>query len=114
MQNTEISQILMEISEHLAMQGENVFKVKAFEKAAQGIREMEIELADIYKEKGLNGLEEIPGVGPSIAGEIEELIKTGKSKYYEKLKKKAPVDVGELMKVEGLGPKGIQKLYEEL
>src|SRR3989344_3873513 len=114
MQNTEISQILMEISEHLAMQGENVFKVKAFEKAAQGIRGIEIELADIYKEKGLNGLEEIPGVGPSIAGEIEELIKTGKSKYYEKLKKKAPVDVGELMKVEGLGPKGIQKLYEEL
>lgn len=114
MHNTEIAQILMEIGEHLEMKGENVFKVKAYEKAAQTITELDKELNDIYKEKGLKGLEEIPGVGPSIAEKIEELIKTGKSKYYEKLKKKAPVDLGELMKVEGLGPKGIQKLYEEL
>ena len=114
MRNNEIAQILMEIGEHLAMRGENVFKIKAFEKAAQVIGEMERELTNIYKEEGIKGLEEISGVGPSIAGEIEELIKTGKSKYYEKLKKKEPVNLGELMRVEGLGPKGIKKLYDEL
>ncbi len=114
MRNIEIAQILLEIGEHLNMQGENIFKVKAFEKASQIIAELDRELADIYQQKGKQGLEEIPGVGPSIAGEIEELIKTGKSKYYEKLKKKAPVDVSQLTRVEGLGPKGIQKLYEEL
>lgn len=114
MKNEEIAKILLEISEHLAMQGENVFKIKAFEKVAQTITELDRELDDIYKEKGLKGLEEIPGVGVSIAQNIEELLKIGKSKYYEKLKKKAPVNLDELMRVEGLGPKGIQKLYEEL
>ncbi len=59
-------------------------------------------------------LKEIPGVGQSIAEIIEELIKTGRSTEYEKLKKAMPVRLDELARVEGLGPKSIQKLYKEL
>jgi len=111
--NTEISRILREIGEYLEMQSVP-FKPRAYEKAALAVGEMEDEAGEIYRKGGLKALEEIPGVGVSIAEKIEELIKTGHSKYYDELKKKAPVDLSELTRVEGLGPKSIKKLYQKL
>lgn len=112
--NLEIARILREIGEYLEMQ--NVpFKPRAYEKAAQAVEGLrEEEAADIYKSGGVKALKEIPGIGTSIAETIEELLKTGRSKHYEKLKKKTPVDLSELSRIEGLGPKSIKKLYKEL
>lgn len=90
------------------------FKPRAYEKAAETINNLEDDLGDIYKKAGLRALKDIPGVGISIAEKIEELIKTGRLKYYEDLKKKTPVNLSELSRVEGLGPKSIKKLYSEL
>ncbi len=111
--NQTIAELLREIGEHLAMQ--NVpFKPRAYEKAALTIENLEEELADTYSIGGMKALKEIPGVGQSIAETIEEFIKTGNVKYFEGLKKKTPVDLSELSRVEGLGPKGIKKLYQAL
>ncbi len=63
---------------------------------------------------GLSALENIPGVGISIAEKIEEFLKTGKIKYLEDLKKKWPVKIEEFMNIEGIGPKTVRHLYEEL
>ncbi len=90
------------------------FKPRAYEKAAATISELNREAADIYNEGGLKALEEIPGVGVSIAETIEELLKTGKCHEYEKLKNKIPVNLEELGRVEGLGPKMIHTLYRKL
>lgn len=90
------------------------FKPRAYEKAAEIIADLSEEVAWIYKRGGLKAIEEIPGVGVSIAEKIEELLKTGRLKYYEQLKKKAPINLEELMSVEGLGPKTIKILYREL
>jgi DNA polymerase (family 10) len=111
--NQSIAELLREIGEYLAMQ-EVPFKPRAYEKAAGIIEGLEEEVADIYMRGGLKALEEIPGVGVSIAEKIEEFIKTGKVKYYEGLKKKTPVDLEGLSRVEGLGPKSIKKLYQKL
>ncbi len=111
--NQEIAALFREISEYLAMQ--NVpWKPQAYQRAALQAEEAERELADIYKEGGVKALKQIPGIGASIAEHLEEIFETGKLSYYEKLKKKAPVDVSALTRVEGLGPKSIKKLYEEL
>lgn len=114
MNNFQIANILKEIGEYLVMKGELIFKVKAYEKAGEAIESLSESLSEIYRKGGLKALEEIPGVGTSIAEKIEELLKTGHLKYYEKLKKKTPVSLSELSGVEGLGPKSILKLYEEL
>jgi len=53
-------------------------------------------------------------VGSGIAEKIEELIKTGRLRYYERLKKKMPVDIDELTAIEGVGPKMVMKLYKHL
>ena len=111
--NSDISQILREIGEFLAMQ--NIpFKPRAFEKAAATIEELEEDVAETYKKGGTKALMEIPGVGKSIAETIEEFIKTGRSKDLEALQKKTPVDLSELSRVEGIGPKSVQRLYQKL
>ncbi len=111
--NQSIAEVLREIGEYLAMQ--NVpFKPRAYEKAALTIEGLEEEAADAYAAGGLKALKEMPGVGESIAEKIEEFIKTGKVKYFEGLKKKTPVDLSELSRVEGLGPKSIKTLYQKL
>ncbi|HVN26490.1 MAG TPA: DNA polymerase/3'-5' exonuclease PolX [Candidatus Paceibacterota bacterium] len=111
--NAAIAEILREIGEYLEMQ-KVPFKPRAYEKAAQVIDGLEEEVAETYKVGGLKGLREIPGVGASIAGAIEELITTGKIGQYEELKKSTPVRLDQLAKVEGLGPKSIDRLYREL
>ncbi|PJE57517.1 MAG: DNA polymerase III [Candidatus Portnoybacteria bacterium CG10_big_fil_rev_8_21_14_0_10_38_18] len=113
MDNKEIAKILYEISEYLAMD-DIPFKPAAFEKAAISIESLEEDMRDIYKREGLKGLLVIPGVGKGIAEIIEELLKTGKTRYYQQLKKKMPVKLSELTAVEGVGPKIIKRLYKEL
>ncbi len=111
--NQSVAELLREIGEHLAMQ--NVpFKPRAYEKAAEAVGALEGSVVDLYAGGGLKALKEIPGVGTSIAETMEEFITTGRVKYYEGLKKKTPVDLVGLSRVEGLGPKSIQKLYQTL
>jgi len=111
--NKEIAEVLSEIAEYLEMQ-DVPFKPRAYEKAAGVIEGQKEEVGGVYKQGGIKALEEIPGVGVSIAEKIEELVKTGRSKYYEQLKKKVPVDLAGLRGIEGLGPKSIRKLYQKL
>lgn len=59
-------------------------------------------------------LYEIPGVGEHIGEKIEEMLETGKSSYYNKLKKKVKVDVETLRQIPFLGPKKIKALYKKL
>ncbi len=113
MTNQEIAKILYEIAEYLEMEGV-AFKPRAYEKVAQTIEGLEEDVKEIYKRGGIKALSEVPGVGVSIAEKIEEIIKTGRLKYYEVLKKKTPVDLSALTQVEGLGPKNILKLYQKL
>jgi len=113
MTNSEIARILYEISEYLEME-DIAFKPRAFEKAGIVIENLEEDISEIYKKEGLKGLEKIPSIGKGIGEIIEDLIKTNKSKYYENLKKKTPVKLGELIAVEEVGPKMIKKLYKNL
>src|SRR3989338_1999552 len=111
--NVDMAAILQAVADHLAMQKVQ-WKPQAYQRAAQAVTDLDRELRDIYGEGGVKALKNIPGIGQSIAEVIEELLKTGKSAYYENLKHATPVDVTGLSAVEGLGPKSIEKLYQAL
>src|SRR4030042_4038177 len=105
MNNQQIAKILNNISAILEIGGESKFRVIAYERAADVIGNLTKDLDDIYKEGGIKALEEVPGVGPSIAEKIEELLKTGKLKYYQQLTKQFPEKMLILIDVPGIGPK---------
>ena len=88
--NKEISKILREIEKLLEIK-ETSFRARAYKKAAESLEELKEDVSEIYKERGIKGLNEIPGVGKSIAKKIEEYIKKGKISYYEKLKQETAV-----------------------
>lgn len=113
MRNTEIAQIFREIALYLEMQEER-FKPRAYEKVAYAVEALEEPVAEIYKRDGIKGLRNIPGVGQAISEKIEEIIQTGKLKYYEELKRETPVDIRSLTTIEGVGPKSVKVLYEKL
>ncbi len=113
MVNQELAQIFYNFAIFLEMDGE-AFKPFAYERAGAVLEVLTEDINDIYKKEGLKGLERIPGIGVSIAEKIEEYLKTGEIKYYEQYKKKYPVDVKELIAVEGIGPKMVKALWKEL
>ncbi len=84
--NKTIADILHKMEELLEIKG-TPYKPTAYHKAAKSLESLTINITDIYKETGLKGLQEIPGIGKSIAKKIEEYIKKGEIKDYLKLKK---------------------------
>ena len=113
MENREIAKILYETALFLEMK-EVAFKPRAYEKAGQSVEALKENIADIYKKGGIEAIENIPAVGKGIAERIEEYLKTGRVKDYEKLKKQIPVDIERLSAIEGVGPKFIKLFYQKL
>jgi len=113
MRNQEIAKIFNEMAKYLKMEGVD-FKPYAFEKAAISLETLKEDVGEIYKKGGTKALFEISGIGKGMAGHIEEYLKNGKIKAYEQLKKKLPLKIDELIKVEGMGPRKVKILYQKL
>ena len=84
MKNQEIAKILREIAEMLEINGV-AFKPRAYRKAAESLENLKEDISEV------KALENIPGVGKSIAKKIEEYLKKGKIKYYQELKEKTAI-----------------------
>ena len=109
MKNQQIAKVFEEIAELLDLKGENVFRVRAYRRAAQNVDGLPKDVATLSREE----LEAIPGIGKDLAGKIQEYLTTGKVVQHEELKKQIPQGVLELLRVPGLGPKTAKMLYEE-
>ena len=108
MANQELAKILSEIALYLEME-DVPFKPQAYEKVAMILENLSEDVEEIYKRGGEKAIENIPGVGKSIADKIIEYIQTGKIQYYEDYKKRMPVKIEELTTVEGIGPKKLRR-----
>ncbi len=113
MTNTEIARIMREISLFLDMEDDR-FRPRAYEKIAHAIETLDAPLAVVYQQGGIKALAKIPGVGKSSAEKIATLLDTGCLPYYDELREKTPVDITALTAIEGLGPKMIKALYDQL
>ena len=91
-----------------------IFKVRAYERAADVIENMSTELEEIYSKGGMKDLRKIPSVGNAIASKIEEFIKSHKLSYHEELTTKVPVNISEFYNLRGIGPLTLKILYEKL
>ncbi|HTY81203.1 MAG TPA: hypothetical protein VMB24_00310 [Dehalococcoidales bacterium] len=87
MTNAEIAAVFTDIAALLRLKKDNIFKIRAYEKVARSITELQEPLDKLAAE---NRLKEIPGAGEAIAKKITEMVATGKLAYYEKLKAEFP------------------------
>jgi DNA polymerase (family 10) len=112
MKNSEVAKVFQDIADLLELKGENVFKIRAYQKAARAIEYHSRELEAMIDEG--EDLQSIPGVGEAIAKKATELITTGKLGYYENLKAEFPQGITNLLDIPGIGPKTANKLSSEL
>lgn len=111
MKNLEVAEIFRDVAKILEIKGENVFRIRAYERGAQNIEALTEGLESYIK---TDKLTDIPGIGKDLAGEIKEFSKTGKIKVYENLKKTLPKGLLELLNIPSVGPKTVKLLSEEL
>ena len=95
----------------LELKGENPFKTRAYRNGADIIRDFEGDFVKLAKEGELSG---IKGVGDALQQKLHELASTGELQYHKNLKAEFPESLFELFELQGLGPKKIKALYEEL
>lgn len=110
MKNAEIARVLDEMADLLAME-EVEWKPRAYRRAARRLEQLAEPVEDVY-ERG--ELEAIDGVGEGIAERIAEYLETGSIAEHQERKQAFPVDIEALTRVEGLGPKRVQALYDAL
>lgn len=111
MKNREIAEIFENVADMLAIRGDNFHRVLAYRKAAESIRDLGRDINDVYAE---GALQEIPGIGKTLASKIEEMLETEELEFYERLAEEIPPSLVELLRVEGLGPKRVKAIYDAL
>jgi DNA polymerase (family 10) len=113
MTNAEVAARLREMALFLDMTSVP-FKPRAYEKAAHAIEALDAMVGDLYAAGGVKALASLPGVGKGIAERIGEIVRTGTCRDLEELRAATPVNALELTAVDGIGPKMIKALYDEL
>jgi len=109
--NQEIALIFERIADMLSVLDENPFKIRAYKKAALNISELSEDIEEIAPSDDLTS---IPGVGKDLAAKVREYIDTGRIGEYEKLLKTVPLELIELLRIQGLGPKTLSILFKKL
>jgi DNA polymerase (family 10) len=108
--NAEIARRLKEIRSLMEFAGEPYFKFMAYERAAEAVENA----PPVAALAAAGRLQEVPGIGKTIAGRIAELCATGACAYLDELQARYPLTLLEVLEVPGVGMKTAQLLYERL
>ena len=109
--NLELAEIFQTIANLLEIKGDVIYKILAYRKASDSIRDYGGSVYDVWKDGDLTN---IPGVGKAIADKIDELYTTGHLEYLDKLSAEVPPSLAELLEVPDLGPKKVALFWKEL
>lgn len=109
MEPTVVAALLREISAYFDLDGDR-HRAMAYDKAAKSI-----EAAKGFERLLDEGrLEELPGIGPSIARTIGDLARRGSSTILEKLRAKWPAAIVELAQLPSVGVLKARKIHEAI
>ena len=110
--NEDIVRLFSEMAAMLEIQGDSVFKIRAYQRAANTIDQLSWSLAEAAAAG--DDLRKIPGVGKAISEKVQEYVATGRVAAYDRLAEELPRSVLELLEVPGMGPKTVKAATEEL
>jgi DNA polymerase (family X) len=109
MDNKTIARILRETARLLEVDGAIIGRYRSYEKAAELIEGLHESVEQMAKDP--DKLEELPGIGERMAEHIQEVIKKGDYSLRQKLLKKYPPTLLELLDLQSLGPKKVAFLW---
>jgi DNA polymerase (family 10) len=108
--NNQLADIFEKIASLLEIKGEVIYKILAYRKAAESLRNQSPEAMEMWK-KG--SLQEIPGIGKAIAEKIDELFTTGELGFLNRLSEEVPPSLVELLRIPDFGPKKAALVWKQ-
>ncbi len=112
MDKNQIAAIFEEVAVLLALKEDsNPFEARAYENAARAINALDGDIEQLTRSGKLKGT---PGLGATIVKRVEELVDTGQLAFYEELRDSTPAVKLEMLRIQGMGPKKINAIYDKL
>jgi DNA polymerase (family 10) len=112
MNNREIAKVFNEVADILEIKGENFFRVRSYRLAAESVAASSEDLAGrLRRGEPLRGL---PGIGEGMTAKIRELVEHGVCAYHQELLAEVPHGLLDLLRLPGLGPKGVNLVWTRL
>jgi DNA polymerase (family X) len=111
--NAVIATRLEDVADILEAQQANPYRVQAYRRAAMTVRNCDCTMDEIVKEEGVEGLQNLPGIGESLSRTIHQLVTSGRLPMLERLRGEShPVEV--LASVPDVGKRLAERLYNDL
>jgi DNA polymerase (family 10) len=111
--NSEIARLSEAVARLLENQTANPFRVQAYRRAAETLRQLDRSVAEILQQEGVKGLRKLPGIGESLAHAIQHVILTGRLPLLDQLRGESD-PVALLASVPGIGRVLAKRLHHEL
>ena len=109
--NQDLASLFASMAGLLASRAENPYKVKAYQRAAESLRNLQEEVG-CYAERG--DLRTIPGIGKELAHKIHEFLSTGRMRAYEELKTPLPETIRDWVNLPGFSEPIVHDLFFRL
>ena len=110
MENRNIAAIFYETADLMEIRGDDPFRIRSYRRAAEAIEGLPYRIADIASDT--KKLLEVPGIGKSMAANIQQLLNEGNFSLHADLLQKYRPSMLELLKIQGLGPKTIALIWD--
>ena len=111
MEKDQVAAALEEVGTLLELQGENAFKCQAYHNAARTIEQLEVPLGEVV---AAGQLGTIRGIGERLREQVTTLYHTGQLPLLDELRRKTPPGLLQMLRIQGLGPKKVKALYDQL
>ena len=106
--NQQFSAIFRDIAAVLELQGDDPYRIRAYRRAAQTLLSLSEPLRAIARREAL---ETLPGIGKTLSKEIQELLETGRLRYYEYLITTVPEGIVALLRLRSLSTEHVRTLW---
>lgn len=108
MNRKDLAEMLEYAADLMEVLGEGGFRAKAYRSAARHLEQQDADLGEL----AARGFKGVPGIGPSLAPMLSEIVQSQEFAYLAELEGRVPPGVLELFRVQGLGPKRIRALWD--
>ena len=109
--NADVAAVFVRLANYLEIAGENPFKTRAYRRAAEVLLDLSEPVAIVAAE---NRLDDLPGFGEAIVAKTKDILETGTTPAYEKMRAQIPESVLDFLELPGVGVKTVQQLWEGL
>lgn len=109
--NSEVASVFLRLADYVEITGDNAFKARAYRNAAATLNALDEPVDRIARE---GRLADLPGFGQAIVAKTRDILETGSTAAYDRMREQAPEGVLEFLQLPGIGAKTVRQLWEGL